>query len=163
MKEIHKQKVISNPSRVRLSITTDIMGGIRTVLSNQPETYFTRMMWAACCIVFFGFLHSSEFTISSQQHYDPKIHLFLSDVTMDSRNSPSMVCIHIKQSKTEPFRESIRIYLGRTHQHICPVDVIIPYLAVRRSHPGPVFILPNGRMFTRDAFGSALDNILAKK
>jgi len=42
------------------------------------------------------------------------------------------------------------------------VDTIIPYLAVRGNHTGPIFILPNGRMLTRDAFRSALDNILVK-
>jgi len=114
MKGICKQKAISNLPRVRLPITMDIMGGNRTVLSNQPETYFTRMMWAACCIAFFGFLHLSKFTVPSQQHYDPKVHLSLSDFTVDSRNSPSMVHIYIKQSKTDPFRKGVHIYLGRT-------------------------------------------------
>ena len=42
------------------------------------------------------------------------------------------------------------------------MDAIIPYLAAKGSHPGPVFILPNGKMLTRDVFGSALNGILAK-
>jgi len=108
-----------------------------------------------------AFLHSSEFTVPSQQNYNAKVHLSLSDVNLDSRHSPSMVCINIKQSKTDPFRQGVYIYLGRIHQHVCLVDAIIPHLVARGSHPGTVFILPNGKMLTRNAFGSAFDNILA--
>ena len=39
---------------------------------------------------------------------------------------------------------------------------MVSYLAVWGTNPGPVFILRNGRMLTRDLFGSELDKILGK-
>ena len=55
MKGIHKQTAISNPPRVRLQITTEILKKIGSVLSMEPNNYFNKMMWAACCMAFFGF------------------------------------------------------------------------------------------------------------
>ena len=75
---------------------------------------------------------------------------------------PWYICIHIKQSKTDSFRQGTHIYLGRTYQQICPIKAIVSYLAVRSSNPGPVFTLPNDSMLTRDIFGSELDKILEK-
>ena len=162
MKGIRKQTATSKPPRIRLPITTDIMHGIHKVLSNESATRSNRMMWAACCMAFFGFLRSSEFTVPSQHGYDPETHLSLPDITLDRRNSPTMVCIHIKQSKTDPFRQGVHIYLGRTYQQICPVQAIVSYLAIRGNHPGPVFTFSDGRMLTRAIFGLELDRILEK-
>ena len=162
MKGIHKQTAISNPPRVCLPITTEILKKIGSVLSKEPNNYFNKMMWAACCMAFFGFLCSSEFTVPSQHYYDPNVHLSLSDIILNQRHSPTTVCVHIKQSKTDPFRQGAHIYLGRTYKHICPVQAIVSYLAMRGTHPGPVFTLPDGRMLTRNIFSSEFDKILGK-
>ena len=162
MKGIRKLTDTSKPPRVRLPITSDILQGIHTVLSAEPHLYFSKMMWAACCMAFFGFLRSSEFTVPAQNHYDPEVHLSLSDITLDKRCFPTMVCVHIKQSKTDPFRQGAHIYLGRTYQTICPVKAIVSYLTVRGSKPGPIFTLQDGRKLTRSIFGAELDKILRK-
>ena len=44
MKGIHKQTAISNPPRVRLPITTEILKKIGSVLSKEPNNYFNKMM-----------------------------------------------------------------------------------------------------------------------
>ena len=162
MKGIRKLTSNSKPPRVHLPITTDILQGINTVLSAEPDSYLNKMMWAACCMAFFGFLPSSEFTVPSEYHYDPEVHLSLSDITLDRRYSTNMVCIHIKQSKTDLFRQGAHIYLGRTYQQICPVKAVVSYITVRKSNPRPVFNLCDGRMLTRDIFGLELDKILRK-
>ena len=84
----------------------------------------------------------------------------LADITLDSRFSPQTIQLHIKQSKTDPFRQGVNIYLGRTDQDICSVRAIFAYLATRGSKPGPLFILPDGRWLTRTIFSSAIDKIL---
>ena len=121
MKGIYKQTAISNPPRVRLMITTEILKKIGSVLSKASNNYFNKIMWAVCCMAFFGFLHSSKFTVPSQHCYDPNVYFSLSDITLDQRHSPTTVCIHIKQSKTDPFQQGAHIYLGITYKHICPV------------------------------------------
>ena len=66
-------------------------------------------MWAACCTAFFSFLRCSEFTVPLLKEHDPDSHLSLADISFDSRIEPSMVRIHIKQSKTDPFRQSVYV------------------------------------------------------
>ena len=109
---------------------------------------------------FFGFLRSSEFTVLSQNQFNPSIHLTLSDKSLDNRHQPQIVHITIKQSKTDPFRQGVTLSLGRTSHEICPVWAIVPFLAAQGNKPGPLFILRNDKMLTRQMFGSALDRIL---
>ena len=105
---------------------------------------------------------SSEFTVPQQGGYDHTVHLSLSDIALDSRTSPKTIQVHIKQSKTDPFRQGVNIYLGRTDQEICPVSALVPYLAIRGGKAGPLFILPDGRMLTRFIFSSALDSLFTE-
>ena len=74
------------------------------------------MLWAACCTCFFGFLRSGEITVPSAGEYDPGAHLSYGDVTLDSRESPTMAQVNIKASKTDPFRKGVSIYIGRTNR-----------------------------------------------
>ena len=108
----------------------------------------------------FAFLCSSEMTIPSQDTYNLTIHLFIQDVAVDNKSSPTMVRILIKQSKTNPFHQGVHIYLGRTGNAICPVRVILSYLAIWGDFSGPLFILQNGRMLTRQIFSDTLDGLL---
>ena len=120
------------------------------------------MLWAVCCTAFFGLLRVSEFTVPSLHRYDPDIHLSLADVTLDNRRAPEIVQLHIKQSKIDPFRNGADIYLGRTHHNVCPVEAILPYLAIRGKQLGPLFVLADNTMLTRAIFTSALKSILSK-
>ena len=162
IKGIRKEQAITTPPRTRLPITIDIMIGIQSVLAQQPGKYFNLMLWAACCMAFFGFLRSSEFTVPSQNQFDPSVHLTLSDISLDNRHQPQIVHITIKQSKTDPFRQGVTLSLGCTSHEICPVRAIVPFLGARGNKPGPLFILRNDKMLTREMFGSALDRILTQ-
>ena len=72
--------------------------------------YNHTMLWAACCLGFCGFLRAGEFTVNSP--FNPDIHLAVSDVQADSLVNPSSFRIHIKCSKTYPFRQGCHIYIG---------------------------------------------------
>ena len=50
----------------------------------------------------------------------------------------------IKRSKTDPFRQGVTLFLGRTESPLCPMDALLPYLAVRGNQEGPLFIMANG-------------------
>ena len=103
MRGIKKSQALASPQRIRLPITLQIMQSIKQVLSNQPHSYRNIMLWAACCLEFFGFLPVSEFTVPSHTDYDPSLHLSLQDVSIDNRDNPHVLRITIKQSKTDPF------------------------------------------------------------
>ena len=131
-----------------------------TVLQRQPTSHNNLMIWAASCLAFFGFLHSSELTVPSQDTYDPSIHLSVNDVAVDSRSSPTMIKVTIKQSKTDPFHQGVKLFLGKTDASICPVTTLLSYMSLRGNTPGPLFILEDGQYLTRPLFGNFLDNLL---
>lgn len=142
--------------RRRLPITLDIMQLLqRAWVGEQPHEDGT-MLWAAACIGFFGFLRSGEFTVPSPATYDPEVHLNLADLAIDNPDTPTVVCISIKQSKTDPFRQGARIYLGRTEKIVCPVRAIINYIGIRPPDPGPLFVRTSGTPLTRAYLVSCL-------
>ena len=98
--------------RVRLPIAIQLMHRNITALLKEPHNYENILLWAACCIAFFGFLRCSEFTVPSVQEYNPSTHLSYDDVSLDSLDSPSAIQIHIKQSKTDPFLERHSLVSG---------------------------------------------------
>ena len=99
------------------------------VLSQHVGNYNNIMIWAACCLTYFGLLRVSEFTTPSPDRFDPTTDLLLSDVVVDSRNSPTTVQITLKKAKNDQFRKGHTIYLGNTTHTICPVDALVQYLA----------------------------------
>ena len=116
-----------------------------------------------CCgqrlMYFFGFLRAGEFTVPSLTAYDPKVHLNLADLALDSHTSPSLIRLTIKQSKTDPLRQGVEIYLGTTHATVCP---ILLYLHVRSPHPGPLFVFQSGAPLTRSSLVTHLKTALTK-
>ena len=98
------------------------------------------------------FLWFSEIVVPSMSAYDPSVHLSFGDVTLDSREAPTLAQVTIKASKTDPFRKDVAIYLGRTKNELCPVTAVATYLAARGGTPGPFFRFRNGRPMTRESF-----------
>ena len=76
----------------------------------------------------------------TQQEFDPEVHLTVRDIAIDDKVTPSVVRITIKQSKTDPFRQGINLFLGITDHVVCPVKSILPYLALRGDGDGPLFM-----------------------
>ena len=71
-----------------------------------------------------------------------------------------MIQLRIKQSKTDPFRQGVEVFLGRTGTAICPVSALVGYIAVRNPLPGPLFILTSGAPLTRPYLVSSLQAAL---
>ena len=89
------------------------------------------MLWTACCTGFFGFRRAGEFIVSSLSAIDPTPHLTSQDITTDSHESQTLVRLHFKQSKTDPFRRDADVYLARSANDICPVSSLLAYMAGR--------------------------------
>ena len=99
---------------------------------------------------FFGFMRAGEFTCPSSNQFDSEVMLTPRDVAVDQIQSPSLFAVTLKQSKTDPFRMGVTIFLGRTGNLLCPVAAVLAYLAIRPQSPGPLFIFSDGSYLTRD-------------
>ena len=160
LKGIKSSQAKTNPPRIRLPITSSIMFKIRSVLANRPCDYNNIMLWAACCLAFFGFLRCSEFTVPTQDSFDNTTHLSYRDVSVDNWHDPQLISIRIKQSKTDPFRKGVSLILSKTNELVCPVTALLPYLAVRGSNEGPLFMMANQQYLTPSLFRASLFNTL---
>jgi len=119
--------------RERLPITPSILRQIKAVWDSSASDPDVVMLWAACCLGFFGFLRSGEMTIPSDTAYDSSVHLSRSDIAVDDPGNPQTIRVRIKQSKTDPFRSGINLYLGKTSSDLCPVMALLNYLVLRGS------------------------------
>ena len=79
-------------------------------------------------------------------------HLSFQDIAADSRSAPTFVQLTLKVSKTDPFRQRIKIVLGATGDDLCPVDALFAYLRLRGDGDGPLFQRSDDSPFTRAAF-----------
>ena len=109
---------------------------------------------------FFGFLRSGEFTVPSNDTYDPSVHLSFHDIAVNSHSAPSLVRLRLKTSKTDPFRQRVDIFLGRGSKELCPVLALTCFLALWGSKPGPLFCWANGAPLTKPNLISSLRSAL---
>ena len=128
----------SHPSR--LPITLDVLQLLHSVWSVPPITFNHRMLWAACCLGFFAFLRSGEFTDNRVQ----SAVLLVGDVCVNSHVLPEYLVIRLWQSKTDVFGRGISLYVGATGCLLCPVAAVLLYIAARPSSPGPLFVFQDG-------------------
>ena len=140
----------------RLPVTIDLLKVIQQSLDLKSQSHI--MLWAACCLGFFGFLRAGEFTTNSS--FDPSIHLTLSDVQANSLVDPTCFRVHIKCPKTDPFRVGCDIYVARGNSLICPVVAFANFLALCGPSPGPLFCYEDGCPLTRQELSSTVQAIL---
>ena len=155
IQQVHPRRV-----RARLPITPLILQIIGQHLHlSDPDDL---MLWAACCLGFFGFLRCAEFTVPAATKFDANKHLAIGDVAVDSTSQPSVLAVTIKMSKTDQFGRGTTIYLGRTDKNICPVAAILQYIAVRGFEHGPLFRTRTGQPLTRELLVARLRSTLAQ-
>ena len=153
MRGIKKDQVAKGQKqRQRLPITPAILHKIRAAWEPDGRQPDTKMQWAACCVCFFAFLRVGEMTVPSDDGYDPTVHLSMQDVAPDDPRNPSLLQIRVKQSKTDPSRKGISLYVGRTFSVLCQVAALLDYLVARGRAPGPLFKFSDGRPLTRSRF-----------
>ena len=69
-------------------------------------------------------------------------------MAVDSLSAPSVLQVHLKQSKTDQFRQGIDVFVGKTGDDLCPVSAVMAYLAVRQGNLGALFRFQDGRLLT---------------
>ena len=113
------------------------------------------MLWAVMLTAFYGFLRVSEYTASHVHSYDPLTTLCFEDMTM----SPLSISLHIKASKTDPFRQGTTIVLYRNNTALCPVNALTHYALSHKTKTGPLFMWHDNRYLTRPSFAASLAKI----
>ncbi|CAG2205116.1 unnamed protein product [Mytilus edulis] len=108
----------------------------------------------------FGFLRCGELTVNTD--FDASCNLCIEDITFEE----DYAILHLKTSKTDPFRSGVNIYLFKNNTSVCPVKSLIRYLDVRRSrfsiacNSSPLFVMENGEALTRTFFINHVRSIL---
>ena len=155
---IKKEQSYRFPTKIRLPIAIQIMRQIKELLLQTPHDYNSILMWAVCCAAFFGFLRCSEFTVPKVQDYDSNVYLTYADVAIDCKESPQILQLYIKQSKTNPFRKGVKLSLGRTNCAVCPISAILAYLDVRGSTTKPPIYYRPGKPPYQTSFQLSFDS-----
>ena len=130
-----------------LPITPLILTAIGHSLKNNGDAYEQLLVWAACCLGFFAF----EFTVPAGSIFDHTTHLTPRDIAVDSLQSPTMLKVRLKASKTDPTRRGVDLFIGRTWNSLCPVVAMLRYLVVRGVDDGPLFWEQNGAPLSRQS------------
>ena len=121
------------------------------------------MLWAAFTTCFFGFMRSGELCIhDSTKGFDETTDLTFTDVAVDNYQNPSLIRIHLKSSKTDPFCKGTDILLGRTRDELCPVAAMLQWLVRRGNAPGPLFLFASRAPLTRPRLVSSLRSIITQ-
>ncbi len=147
--------------RARLPIGPEILRKLKVVWQNGSHNPDRIMLWVAVCLGFFGFLRAGEMTVPCEKSFDPEAHLTREDIAVDDPRRPEVIRVVIKQSKTDPFRKGISLYIGRTCTDLCPVAALLGYLVERGHRPGPLFLFKDGRYLTRQRLVVAVREALS--
>ena len=150
--KLRRAKSKESRPRTRMPVTPTVLHNLRGVWEKEGQKFDNIMLWAACCMCFFGFLRSGEVCVPSMKEYDAEQHLSVGDVALDSVKSPSLVRVSIKASKTDPFRRGVNVFLGKTNNDLCPVAAVGAYLACHGSKPGLFFIFQSSSPLSREMF-----------
>ena len=149
-------------SQPRLPITPDVLLKMRKVWESDSRNPDNIMLWAAACSCFFGFFRAGEITVPSEGAYDAGTHLNFADVAIDDPKNPSLMRIRLKSSKTDPFRNGVDIFLGRTKNQLCPIEAMLAFLAVRGDRQGFLFTFADGSLLTKGRFVAGVRQALQK-
>ena len=150
----------SQTARVRLPITPAILRAMQSILEPRATDPDVFMLWAAAVLCFFGFFRSGEITVPNAEGFNPTTHLAWGDVAVDSAQSPSLLKIRLKRSKTDQLGQGVDIYVGKTGCPLCPVTAVTAYMVQRGTGGGPFFQFANGAPLTKARFTDRVRAVL---
>lgn len=150
------------PSQLRLPVTVHVLEQIRVGLNDSTHPH-KGPLWAIACTAFFGFFRLGELLPDSSRSYDPRTGLSWGDVSADSPEQPSMICIHLKKSKCDQFGSGVDVVVGRTNNALCPVAAILHYIVARGAAPGPFFLNAEGQTITKPWFVEQIRQVLGSR
>jgi len=102
-----------------------------TLLAKRAPSFYNTTLWAMCCLAFFGFLRVSEITMPTESSYDHSRHLSLRDIAVNNRKNPCLLQLLLKESKMDPFKQCVKVYVGATDIPVCLIKAMLSYLSER--------------------------------
>ena len=96
----------------------------KEVWSFSGHTHDTKMIWSACTLAFFTFLHAGEMIVPNNQAFNQSTHLSITHVAVGNANNPAILQIRIKHSETDLLWRGVDLYVGRTWSNLCAVSAI---------------------------------------
>ena len=156
-----KRKLGSTVARkLRPPITPELL---KLIKSHMRKKVFPRsdstMLWSACFLAFFGFLHSSDNTSTSTQSFHQATTLQFQDMNLDD----STIHLTVKASKTDPFRESVTLLVASTGTSLCPVPALKHYLKYSKVSQGQLFQFSDGRFLTQTPISRTVREALSNQ
>ena len=112
-----------------------------------------RLFWSAVTLAYFDLLRCSELVSPTIRSYGINT-LLVSDAIISS--DCSQMSLHIRVSKTDPFRAGCIIHIGTTNDHLCPVNALRSYLLCRSHGSGPLYVFRDGSFLSRSGLHSFL-------
>ena len=107
------------------------------------------------------FFCSGEITVPSVSAFSPNRHLCWGDVSVDSRDTPTMLRVHLKVSKCDQFGQGVDVFIGRTEDELCPVVAVLNYIVQRGEQPEPFFHFGDRTPLTKARFTTKVRDALA--
>ena len=130
----------------RYLVTISILWKIKSfVKAHYHNKINKRMLWAACTLAFFAFLHSSEYTSPSTKSFNKNSTLQVADIKV----CRSRLILQVKASRTGLFWEGVSMSIVQTGGSTCPVKALQKYLRNHPSYSGPLFQMASGRFLIR--------------
>ena len=66
-------------------------------------------------------------------------HLSFQNVLVDNIAQPQALKVHLKASKTNPFKKGLDIHIGYIKDELCPVAAVLTFMIAKGPGAGPFF------------------------
>ena len=149
-------------AKQRLPITPEILRQINGRWKQEPPSQDKIMLWAAFLTCFFGFFWSGEICSEATdgRGLSETPDLSVDSLEIDNFRDPRVVKLHLRRSKTDPFREGTTINIPHTGDDLCPVAALLSWLVYRGQAPGLFFFMQSGTPLTRPRLVTELRGVL---
>ena len=156
------KRTVGLTSRQRLPVTMTLLRQIKEELARAPDILPSDklMLWSAFTLAFYGFLRSSEFTAPSATQFNQLVHLSNTDVSFTPEGC---LTLHLKSSKTDPYRQGCSLLIAPSHHSVCAVRALRKYLALHPTRgASPLYVFESGHYLTRAKVTTILRTLLQR-
>ena len=151
------KRSVGHYPRRHLPIT---MALLRRIKTSDKLSSDKLMLWSAFTLAFYGFLRASELTSPSATQFNPLVNLCCSDVSFTPEGCLSL---HLKSSKTDPYRQGCSLLIAPSNHSICAVRSLRKYLSVHAVNGStPLYVFQSGLYLTRAKVTSTLHTLLQR-